>query len=398
MVVNRLSIPALFPTGAILLLYSCLVMADWQTEQWTIEPFSGQYGGGPSSGPIQDAGTYGSAISMGRMRSDFNGKLFYVDEGINWVDSAGIAQKVVDLSFGYADGPAPDAKFTVGGGYYSNWNMSCNRRGDLFVDDNGANSCSRRIYLNDDKKWMVETYAGKGTQSLNIGESCAARSVSIGGACLSAMDSKNRLVILLPHSWKIYRVSSDGSTVTCTDSIPKPPQLNSGFAAADADTVGNVYFMWRDPGCVYRVDSSGHCIRISGSTTRNGDGPPLTVYSFAPGSLVAAADGSCVYIAGGDEYYIRRIPTDLISTTTTFAINGKFFVSPAWPGTGTNYQITLNPGLSSSTTTFCICDIHGRDSRGNICISLYTWMGMGYSLADHGLLTTRIARLRRIHE
>ncbi|MCX7806826.1 MAG: hypothetical protein N3A38_16815, partial [Planctomycetota bacterium] len=271
--------------------------------------------------------------------------------------------------------------------------------GNIYTAENG-NVRVRRIFKDKDGRWMVDTVAGGGKRVLKDGESCPPLEVNLGGQIAVAAAPDGTLTIISAHLG-VFRMDADRKA------IRKLGEWTGG---------GNAYFIWRiDDGGIVRVSAEGRIERIAGLSHEEflkvsrgkgkpyhiGDGPPLTIYIDTPTSLAASPDGSCVYSCGGDEYDIRRIPTDLKTTSATLLCNGRWYVLPVH-GNRNRGSVNFTPNLTGKSAAeggplcnMSVCHLHGRDYEGNLYGSVYPWVGATLSIEGSGQLRTKIFRLRR---
>ena len=174
----------------------------------------------------------------------------------------------------------------------------------------------------------------------------------------------------------------------------------------DSDAAGNVYFVSRTPHAVIRVTPAGELQHLAGRVTREkahqlaGDGPPREAYFNTPTSIAAQPDGSAIYVCGGDEYDIRRIPADGGGTTATLMQNGQWYRASVHPNKSRGPAVVkpdakgkLKP--DGDLTIFMVSHLLGRDAQGNLYGSLNHWSGMTQFVEGEGLLGTRVFRLQR---
>jgi hypothetical protein len=279
----------------------------------------------------------------------------------------------------------------------------------VFVSDNG-NRCVRRIFKNAHGRWMVETYAGGGKRQLRAGQSCPPREAAIDGTIMVAAAPDGRLTVATTH--RCYRVSADAGSITCLGGWPasaapagRTPRLHC--CGGDCDRQGNAYFVARTPDVVVRVTPAGRIEHIAGIIAGHpkphhiGDGPPREAYFDTPSSGFAGPDGSCVYVCGGDEYDIRRVPTDGKTPTATLLKNGRWYRMPVHPNRNRG-PARFDPALSGKSraeggvlTNLAVSPLVGRDAEGNLYGKIPRWVGRTQDVAGGGLLGTRVFKLRR---
>jgi hypothetical protein len=117
--------------------------------------------------------------------------------------------------------------------------------------------------------------------------------------------------------------------------------------------------------------------------------------------VVARPDGSAVYVCGGDEYDIRRVPTDGQGTTATLMQNGRWYKASVHPNRSRgpalfrpNAEGRLKP--DGELTDLMVTHLLGRDASGNLYGSLFPWVGMTQVVEGEGPLGTKIFRLRQV--
>ncbi|HUT32798.1 MAG TPA: hypothetical protein VNE39_04920 [Planctomycetota bacterium] len=390
----------------------------WRRERWTVEPFTAAMGGGPDWGPVQAVGA-----SLWSMAPDRDGGLYLVvgrdhdGEGEQYVDIVtpdGLRTHLAGSgALGYRDGPAAEAQFRMGvGAYYGYTNIQVDDRRNVFVPDNG-NDCVRRIFKDAQGRWTVETYAGGGQRKLGPGETCPPREAAIGGTILVVAAPDGQLTIATTHA--CYQVTADGRSLRCLGPWPasvappgRAPRLNC--CGGDCDRQGNAYFVARTPDVVVRVTPDGAMSHIAGLVVSGrkphevGDGPPLAAYFDTPSSGFASPAGACVYACGGDEYDIRRVPTDLKTTTATLLKNGRWYIMPVHPNRNRG-PAAFDPALEGKSraeggplSNLVVAPLVGRDAEGNLYGKINDWSGRTQDVAGRGLLGTRVFRLRRLAE
>jgi hypothetical protein len=142
--------------------------------------------------------------------------------------------------------------------------------------------------------------------------------------------------------------------------------------------------------------------RVTGDNAEKlaGDGPPLQAYFNTPTSLAAQPDGSAVYVCGGDEYDIRRIPGNGAGTTSTLMQNGQWYQASVHPNKSRGPTV-VKPGVKGKLkpdgdlTILMVSHLLGRDAQGNLYGSINSWSGMTQHVEGKGLLGTRVFRLLR---
>jgi len=402
--------------AVIVLLMAPLHAADWRAEQWTVEPFTAAMGGGPDWGPVEAVGA-----SLWSMTADQEGNLYLVvgrdldGEGEQYIDIVtpkGIRYHLAGSGMlGYRDGPAPQAQFRMGvGAYYGYANIQADDRGNVFVGDNG-NNCVRRIFKDDGGTWRVATWAGGGKRKLKAGGSCPPREAAIEGTIIIAAAPDGRLTIAT--TYQCYQVPPDGQTLTCLGEWPpscarpaRRPTLHC--CGGDCDRQGNAIFVARTPDVAVQVTPEGKMSHMAGIVASHpkphhvGDGPPLAAYFDTPSSAFAAPDGSCIYVCGGDEYDVRRVPTDRTTTTATLVRNGRWYVMPVHPNRNRG-PARFDPSLTGKSraekgplSNLVVAPLVGRDAEGNLYGKINRWTAMTQDVAGKGLLSTRVFRIRRV--
>ncbi len=380
-----------------------------ESEQWLVEPFTQALSGGPNTGPVVEAGS-----SVHSLCADSQGNLYLAqNQRIDIVTTDGIRRHLAGTGDpGYRDGPAPQARFRLGfGAYYNAYNIACGSGGDVFVADSG-NRRIRRVFEKDGR-WFVATWAGGGTLRLRKGQSAGTSQVALGGTISVAVTPKGEVVVATNSG--AFRVSPDDETITYLGAWPnstarkpgRPPALN--IMMGDADRHGNAYFVSRTPSVVVKVDPTGAITHLAGivfperKPDEIGDGPPREAYFNTPTSLATAPDGSNVYVCGGDEYDIRRVPTDGVSSTATLMQNGRWYRASVHPNKSRGAAVFLPDAQGrlrpdGKLTDLMASHLVGRDGAGNLYALIYRWTAMTQYVEGDGLLPTRVFRLRRVTE
>jgi hypothetical protein len=378
---------------------------DWQAERWRVADFTGALGGGPDGGPVEQAGGTPYALC-----GDRAGNLFLADgQFIDIVTPDGIRSHLAGTGeYGFRDGAAAEAEFRLGlQAYYSAHNLACGLDGSVYVAD-GGNRRIRRIHK-DHGQWRVDSWAGGGGRMLGPGEAASARAVAFNGTLSVAVTPQGEVTVA--DNQGAYRVGADGKEIRHLGRWPASAQYRNGqpgklnVMMGDADQQGNVYFVSRTPDAVIKITPAGEVLHLAGRVTRDrarmlaGDGPPLEAYFNTPTSLAAQPDGSAVYVCGGDEYDIRRIPAGGGSTATLMQ-NGQWYKASVHPNQSRGPALVrptatgkLKP--DGALTDLMVSHLVGRDARGNLYGRLYPWTGMTQFVEGEGLLGTRVFRLQR---
>lgn len=399
---------------------------DWRGEQWVVEAFTDAMGGGPAWGPAAGVGA-----SLWSMVQDRAGNFYLVvgrgsdADGSQFVDIItpdGIRRHLAGSgALGFRDGPAEEAQFRMGvGAFYDFCNIGCDDRGNVFVPDNGNNRI-RRIFKDDAGRWMVQTWAGGGKTALAPGQNCPALEAAISGNLHVAVAPDGTVTV--GSKTLVYRITPDGRTITCLgrwpDSVgvyggkPAPPggTPTMNLCGGGCDRDGNAYFAARSNDVVCKVDAVGRISHIAGSlvtkshpdSVRIGDRAPPTLANFdTPSSMFVDFSGRVVYVCGGDEYDIRRVPTDEKTTTATLLQNGRWYVMEVHPNKNRGRPIfdprkTGPPKTAGGNVTNLMCSpLVGIDRAGNLYGKLNSWTGATTEIAGRGLLGTRVFRIRRV--
>lgn len=220
--------------------------------------------------------------------------------------------------------------------------------------------------------------------------------------------------VTIADSQGAYRMTADGRAIRYLANWPTSAYYRDASSGGklnvmmgDADRAGNVYFVSRTPHVVIRITSAGEVQHIAGRVTRDhaeqraGDGPPLQAYFDTPTSMAVQPDGSAIYVCGGDEYDIRRIPGDGTGTTATLMQNGQWYRASLHPNLKSKGHAVAKPGAKGKLrpdgdlTVLLTSHLLGRDAQGNLYGSLYPWSGMTQLVEGEGLLGTRVFRLQR---
>lgn len=379
---------------------------DWRAESWRVSDFTSALGGGPDGGPVEQAA--GTPYSL---CGDAAGNLFLADgQFIDIVTPDGLRSHLAGTGeYGFRDGAAHQAEFRLGlNANYGAHNLACGPDGAVFVSD-GGNRRVRRIHA-DGERWRVDTWAGGGRQRLRAGEAAPSAAVSFSGTIAVAVTPGGEVTVA--DNRGAYRITRDGSRITYLADWPasargenaKSGKLN--VMMGDADRSGNVYFVSRTPHAVIRVTPQGEVQHFAGLVANDkaakqvGDGPPRRAYFNTPTSIAVQPDGSAVYVCGGDEYDIRRIPGDGGGTTATLMQNGQWYVASVHPNQSRGAAM-MKPAAQGrlkpdgKLTLLMVSHLVGRDAYGNLYGSLNHWSGMTQFVEGEGLLGTRVFRLQR---
>jgi len=396
---------------------------DWRNERWTLEDFTNVRGGGPTFGPAVQAGG-----AVYQLCGDKDGNLFLANNytvgtanTIDIVTPDGMRFRLAGTGVrGYRDGPARQAQFDHADRYVSPIGLRADDRGNLFLADNG-NRVIRRIYRKGEE-WFVDTWVGGGKRaagSLKGGGAANPREMALFGAIAAAPDGH---LTVACRGTGFFRVAPDGKSVTFLGPWPKSAGGGkSSVILGDCDRAGNAYFISCEPvtSSVVRVAADGKIDHMAGLPVEVmqrekkgarkphhiGDGPPLTAYIDTPQSSAADPAGACVYTCGGDEYDIRRLPTDGATTTSVLLQNGRWAALKVHPNKNRPREkpCVVNPALKGQPRTeggklgnLCNCHIAGRDYGGNLYGFLYPWRGVTLCGPDGQLLRTSLYRVRRV--
>ncbi|HMM46968.1 MAG TPA: hypothetical protein PKC12_03205 [Thiobacillaceae bacterium] len=380
--------------------------ADWQTERWRVADFTGALGGGPEGGPVAQAGGIPYALC-----GDASGNLFLADgQFIDIVTPDGMRSRLAGTGeAGYRDGVAHEAEFRLGvGAYYGARNLACGADGSVYVSDSGNRRIRRTHRVNG--QWRVESRAGGGSRRLAPGEVAAPDKVAFSGTLAVAATPGGELVVADNHG--AYRVTADGRSIRYLGRWPESAfhagdkSRNLHVMMGDADRSGNAYFVSRTPDAVLRVTPAGVVEHLAGRVTRDratllmGDGAPRDAYFNTPTSIAAQPDGSAVYVCGGDEYDIRRVPADGGGSTATLMQNGRWYRASVHPNQSRGpavFKPAANGRLKpdGALTILMVSHLLGRDAHGTLYGSLNHWSGMSQFVEGEGLLGTRVFRIER---
>jgi hypothetical protein len=379
---------------------------DWQAERWGVADFTGALGGGPDGGPVEQAGGTPYALC-----GDRAGNLFLADgQFIDIVTPEGMRSHLAGSGeLGFRDGAAFQAEFRLGlNASYGAHNLACAPDGSVYVTD-GGNRRIRRIHK-DHGQWRVDSWAGGGSRRLGPGEAAPPNAVAFSGTIAVAVTPAGEVTVA--DNYGAYRVAADGRKISYLGGWPasayyrndKSGKLN--VMMGDADLAGNVYFVSRTPHAVIKITPTGQVLHLAGRVTRDkaqqlaGDGPPLEAYFNTPTSIAAQPDGSAIYVCGGDEYDIRRIPADGSGTTATLMQNGQWYRASVHPNKSRGPAV-VRPGAKGKLkpdgelTDLMVSHLLGRDAQGNLYGAMNNWSGMTQLVEGEGLLGTRVFRLQR---
>lgn len=368
--------------------------------------FTGALGGGPDGGPVEQAGGIPYALC-----GDHAGNLFLAHgQFIDIVTPDGMRSHLAGSGeYGFRDGAATEAEFRLGlQAYYGAHNLACGPDGAVYVADSG-NRRIRRIYK-DHGQWRVDSWAGGGTRNLGAGDVAPAKAVAFSGTISVAVTPKGEVTVA--DNRGAYRITSDGQQISYLARWPISTQYRNGppgnlnMMMGDADQLGNVYFVSRTPDAVVRITPAEEVQHFAGRVTRDraqmlaGDGPPREAYFNTPTSLAVQPDGSAVYVCGGDEYDIRRVPGDGSGSTATLMQNGQWYEASVHPNKSRGPAV-VRPAATGklkpdgTLTDLMVSHLVGRDAHGNLYGQLYSWTGMTQYVEGEGLLGTRVFRLQR---
>ncbi len=379
---------------------------DWRAERWRASDFTSTLGGGPDGGPVEQAGGTPYALC-----GDVAGNLFLADgQFIDIVTPDGVRSHLAGTGeYGFRDGEAHQAEFRLGlNANYGAHNLACGHDGAVFVSD-GGNRRIRRIHQ-DRRQWRVDTWAGGGNRRLRQGEAASPGTVSFSGTIAVAVTVKGEVTVA--DNRGAYRITRDGSRISYLANWPESAQYENAKSGklnvmmGDADLAGNVYFVSRTPHAVIRVTPQGEVQHFAGLVATDkaarlaGDGPPRRAYFNTPTSIAVQPDGSAVYVCGGDEYDIRRIPGDGAGTTATLMQNGQWYAASVHPNQSRGPAV-MKPAAQGRLkpdghlTLLMVSHLVGRDAQGNLYGSMNHWSGMTQLVEGEGLLGTRVFRLQR---
>jgi hypothetical protein len=380
--------------------------SDWQAERWGAAGFTGALGGGPDGGPVEQAGGAPYALC-----GDQAGNLFLAyGQFIDIVTLDGMRSHLAGSGeFGFRDGPAPQAEFRLGlNSYYGAHNLACGPDGSVYVAD-GGNRRIRRIHKKGGE-WRVDTWAGGGGRRLGPGGVALPNTVTFSGTIAVAVTPRGEVTLADDHG--AYRMTADGREIRYLARWPESAYYQDAKSGSlnvmmgDADRAGNVYFVSRTPHAVIRITPAGEVQHVAGRVSRDkahvlaGDGPPREAFFNTPTSIAAQPDGSAIYVCGGDEYDIRRIPADGTGTTATLMQNGQWYRASVHPNKSRGPAVVrpdakgkLKP--DGDLTILMVSHLLGRDAQGNLYGSLNHWSGMTQLVEGKGLLGTRVFRLQR---
>ncbi len=406
-VARRLDRALRLALSLLLIAISAVVSASgWKAERWHAADFTSALGGGPDGGPVEQAGSTPYALC-----GDQAGNLYLAyDQFIDIVTPDGMRSHLAGSGeFGYRDGAAHQAEFRLGlNAYYGAHNLACGPDGSVFVAD-GGNRSIRRIHPVQGR-WRVDTWAGGGKRRLGPGESVLPNTVAFRGTIAVAVTPAGEVTIA--DNYGAYRMTADGREIRYLARWPTSAYYRDARSGklnvmmGDSDAAGNVYFVSRTPHAVIKVTPAGELQHLAGRVTREkahqlaGDGPPLEAFFNTPTSIAAQPDGSAIYVCGGDEYDIRRIPADGGGTTATLMQNGQWYRASIHPNKSRGPAVVkpdakgkLKP--DGDLTILMVSHLLGRDAQGNLYGSLNSWSGMTQFVEGEGLLGTRVFRLQR---
>ena len=374
-----------FPDWALRLVLTSLLIAvsaavsasGWQAERWHAADFTSALGGGPDGGPMEQAGGTPYALC-----GDQAGNLYLAyGQFIDIVTPDGMRSHLAGSGeFGYRDGAAHQAEFRLGlNAYYGARNLACGPDGSVYVTD-GGNRRIRRIHQAQGQ-WRVDTWAGGGSRRLGPGESVLPNAVAFSGTIAVAVTPAGEVTIA--DNYGAYRMTADGREIRYLARWPtsayyrdaKSGKLN--VMMGDADRAGNVYFVSSTPHVVIKITQEGKALHLAGNVTRDraaqkaGDGPPLQAFFNTPGSVAVEPDGSAIYVCGGDEYNIRRIPGGGTGNTATLMQNGQWYRASVHPNKSRGPAVVkpdakgkLKP--DGDLTILMVSHLLGRDAQGNL--------------------------------
>ncbi|WJW74433.1 hypothetical protein QVG61_07865 [Thiohalobacter sp. IOR34] len=376
--------------------------ATVDNERWTVEPFTDALGGGPATGPVEQAGE-GAFLLCENGRD----QLFLING--QFVDIVVEGQRYHLAGTGHPgmrDGPAPLAEFRFGfAGHLGAHDIACAPDGTLFVFDDG-NARVRRIRQTNGH-WQVDTWVGGGQMRLAPGQAAPPGQVRLPNTTGIAVAGDGSL--WLGSFTGYYRVDPEGRQIRFV--ARWPIELRKGrtlhVVMGRPATDGGVYFLSRSPDVVIRVDPDGQARHLAGRIIQGrkpmniGDGEPLASYFDTPSSLAVDPNGEALYLSGGDEYDIRRVPADGHGSTATLAQNGRWQRARLHPNRSRGAAL-YDPGLQGRLKPdgplgdLMSCHLPGYDRLGRLYSFLYPWRGTTQYLAGKGLLGGRLYRLRRL--
>ncbi|MCL6414699.1 hypothetical protein MIB92_03465 [Aestuariirhabdus sp. Z084] len=369
-------------------------------QQWQVTPFTQSLSGGPDYGSAEQSGA-----ALQHLCGVEDGSLFLTSgQRIDRISPNGQRWPIAGDEFpGYLDGKAPYARFRMGiGAYYKSHNLACANPALVFIGDTG-NRRVRRL-RREESGWMVDTIAGGGkVQSLSIGQTIEASQINIGNTFSIALQAQHKIIIASRlGAWSVETNTGTARWLghwPASTAMPGSDKVQLNLMMGDSDRQGNSYFVSRTPDVVIQIDAKDTIRHFAGVVAKHpkphhlGDGPPLEAYFDTPNSLAVAPDGSAVYVCGGDEYDIRRIPTVDGEHTQTLMQNGFWGTASRHPNKIRGPAVflpdtkgTLKP--EGKLTVMMVSPLYGRDWRGNLYGGIVPWIGMTQFVDGTGLIST----------